>query len=64
VRSFVEVARVVNAQTVAEFIDHPDILERVREIGIHYGQGYLLHKPELLIEILKAKEVSNVPTLM
>jgi diguanylate cyclase len=64
VRSFVEVARVVNAQTVAEFIDHPDILERVREIGIHYGQGYLLHKPEPLIEILKAKEVSNVSTLM
>jgi len=46
VRCFVDVARVVGVKTVAEFVDQPKVLERVREIGIDYAQGYLLHKPE------------------
>ncbi|RYE97893.1 MAG: EAL domain-containing protein, partial [Oxalobacteraceae bacterium] len=37
---------VVGVKTVAEFVDQPKVLERVREIGIDYAQGYLLHKPE------------------
>ncbi len=52
VRSFVEVARVVGAQTVAEFVDRPEVLERVRQIGIHYAQGFLLHRPEALEGLL------------
>jgi diguanylate cyclase (GGDEF)-like protein/PAS domain S-box-containing protein len=46
VRCFVDVARVVGAKTVAEFVDRPEVLQRVREIGIDYAQGFLLHKPE------------------
>jgi EAL domain-containing protein (putative c-di-GMP-specific phosphodiesterase class I) len=46
VRCFVDVARVVGVKTVAEFVDQPKVLERVREIGIDYAQGYLLYKPE------------------
>lgn len=46
VRCFVDVARVVGVKTVAEYVDQPKVLERVREIGIDYAQGYLLHKPE------------------
>uniref|UniRef100_UPI00289F2D79 EAL domain-containing protein n=1 Tax=Massilia timonae TaxID=47229 RepID=UPI00289F2D79 len=46
VRCFVDVARVVGVKTVAEFVDRPEVLARVREIGIDYAQGFLLHKPE------------------
>lgn len=46
VRSFVDVARVVGVKTVAEFVDRPEVLARVREIGIDYAQGFLLHRPE------------------
>ena len=46
VRCFVDVARVVGLKTVAEFVDRPEILQRVREIGIDFAQGYLLHRPE------------------
>ena len=46
VRCFVEVAKIVNLKTVAEFVDSPEILERVRHLGIDYAQGFLLHKPE------------------
>ena len=46
VRCFVDVARVVGVKTVAEFVDRPEVLSRVREIGIDYAQGFLLHRPE------------------
>lgn len=46
VRCFVDVARVVGVRTVAEFVDRPEVLARVREIGIDYAQGFLLYRPE------------------
>jgi len=46
VRCFVDVARAVGVKTVAEFVDRPEVLARVREIGIDYAQGFLLHRPE------------------
>ena len=46
VRCFVDVARVVGVKTVAEFVDRPEVLQRVREIGIDFAQGFYLHKPE------------------
>ena len=52
VRCFVDVARVVGVKTVAEFVDRPEVLERVREIGIDFAQGYLLHRPEPLETVL------------
>jgi diguanylate cyclase (GGDEF)-like protein/PAS domain S-box-containing protein len=46
VRFFIEVARVLNLKTVAEFVDKPEVLARIKELGIDYAQGFLLHKPE------------------
>ena len=52
VRCFVDVARVVGVKTVAEFVDRTEVLERVREIGIDFAQGYLLHRPEPIEAVL------------
>ena len=52
VRCFVDVARVIGVKTVAEFVDRPAVLERVRELGIDFAQGFLLHRPHLLSEVL------------
>mgnify|MGYP000073366542 CR=1 FL=1 len=52
VRCFVDIARVLGVSTVAEFVDDPAILERLRELGVDYAQGYLLHKPETLADAL------------
>ena len=57
VRCFVEVARVSGLKTVAEFVDQPRILAKVREMGIDYAQGFLVHRPvpiEQLLEDLNA----------
>lgn len=54
VRCFVDVARVVGVKTVAEFVDRTEVLARVREIGIDYAQGFLLHRPEPIKNLFDA----------
>ena len=53
VRCFIDVARVLGVKTVAEFVDKDEVLERVTQMGVDFGQGYLLHKPESLTELLR-----------
>jgi EAL domain-containing protein (putative c-di-GMP-specific phosphodiesterase class I) len=52
VRCFVDVARVVGVKTVAEFIDDAAVLARMKEIGVDFGQGFLLHRPEPIEALL------------
>jgi EAL domain-containing protein (putative c-di-GMP-specific phosphodiesterase class I) len=33
---------------------HAELLVRLREIGVHYAQGFLLHQPEPARELLHA----------
>jgi diguanylate cyclase len=60
VRCFVEVARVVGLQTVAEFVDQPSILAKVRDMGIDYAQGFLVHRPVPLRELLALQGMQGV----
>ena len=46
VRSFVDAAAVIGLTTVAELVESAAVLERLREIGVDYAQGYFLHRPE------------------
>jgi EAL domain-containing protein (putative c-di-GMP-specific phosphodiesterase class I) len=57
VRCFAEVARVVGVKTVAEFVDRPEVLAKLRSMGIDYAQGFLLHRPAPLNDLL-ASEVA------
>jgi diguanylate cyclase (GGDEF)-like protein/PAS domain S-box-containing protein len=54
VRCFADVAKVVGMRTIAEFVDNPAVLQRLREIGIDFAQGYLMHRPEPLGMLLGA----------
>jgi EAL domain-containing protein (putative c-di-GMP-specific phosphodiesterase class I) len=54
VRCFADVAKVVGMQTIAEFVDNPAVLQRLRELGIDFAQGYLLHRPEPIGMLLDA----------
>ncbi len=48
VRCFVDVARAVGVRTVAEHVETEEVLVRLRELGVDFAQGYLLHRPEPL----------------
>ena len=45
IRSVVQLAASMKLKTVAEGIERPEQLERVKELGCDYGQGFLLAKP-------------------
>ena len=50
IRFITEAAKLEGKQTVAEYVETPEQLEKLRTIGVDYGQGYLLGKPVLLFD--------------
>ncbi len=49
VQSIQQVASMMKIKTIAEFVENEETLEVLQDLGIHYSQGYLVHKPELLV---------------
>lgn len=47
VKSMVEVAKKLGKKTIAEYVETPDAIHKLREIGIDFGQGYLFGKPQM-----------------
>ncbi|MBA3696728.1 MAG: EAL domain-containing protein, partial [Methylotenera sp.] len=58
VRCFVDVARVLGIETVAEYVDKAPVLERVKNLGITYAQGFFVHKPEPIECLLGVPQAS------
>ncbi len=52
VESVGKIANVINAHTVAEYVENDSILECVRGAGIDFAQGYRIGKPLPLADIL------------
>jgi diguanylate cyclase (GGDEF)-like protein len=48
VKAMTSVADIMNIETIGEFVESHELLALLRELGIGYGQGYGLHKPEPL----------------
>jgi diguanylate cyclase (GGDEF)-like protein len=46
VESMVQIAGLRGLQTVAECVEDAASLERLRELGVHFAQGFHLHRPE------------------
>ena len=54
VRSLVQIAQGLGAQTIAEFVADDAVVERLRELSVDYGQGYHLGAPQPVADILPA----------
>ncbi len=52
-----EVARVMELETVAEFVQDDESLALLRDLGVHWGQGYLLGEPAPLADQLSGQAV-------
>jgi diguanylate cyclase len=59
VRCFSEVARIVGVKTVAEFVDRPEVLAKLRTMGVDYAQGFLLHRPAPLGDLLSSQVLAH-----
>jgi diguanylate cyclase (GGDEF)-like protein/PAS domain S-box-containing protein len=51
VKAINDVGQVMGKQTIAEFVENDAILEKLKELGVDYAQGYGIGKPQPLIEI-------------
>lgn len=54
VRSINEIGHVMGKKTIAEFVENKEILERLKELGVDYAQGYYMGKPRAVkVPVLK-----------
>jgi len=56
VKSMNEIGHSLGMKTVAEFVATPGILDKLREIGVDYVQGYVIHKPMPIDQLLPVPE--------
>lgn len=59
VRSIHEIARVMGTSTIAEFVESDAILEKLREIGIDYAQGYGISTPQPFEDMINSSQVQR-----
>jgi EAL domain-containing protein (putative c-di-GMP-specific phosphodiesterase class I) len=46
-------------ETIAEFVENDQILDKLRAIGVNYAQGYGIGKPRPLAEMVAAPNVEE-----
>jgi diguanylate cyclase (GGDEF)-like protein len=52
VKSMNDIAHSLGMRTVAEYVESPAILAKLRDIGVDYAQGYAVHKPCRIEQLL------------
>ena len=57
VKSMNDIGHSLGLRTVAEYVESPMILHALREIGVDYAQGYAVHKPCRIDEMLRYESV-------
>ncbi len=58
IKGLVEVSRLSNISLIAEGIETEAELETLTQLGVHYGQGYFIQKPQVEIEEIPLKLIT------
>lgn len=59
VKSINEIAHIMGKETIAEFVENADILNKLLEIGVDYAQGFHLDTPKPLASLLNVARIST-----
>lgn len=59
VKSIHEIGGLMGKETVAEFVESQEILDLLREVGVHYAQGYAVGRPMPLDQVLGFTGLKN-----
>ena len=54
VQCFVQIAAVAGMQTIAEFTETAEVMNELQAMGVHFAQGYHIHKPAPIDELTTA----------
>lgn len=57
VKSMTDIAHTLGMTVVAEWVETPEILARLLDLGVDYAQGYAVHRPVRLSRLLSAPPV-------
>jgi EAL domain-containing protein (putative c-di-GMP-specific phosphodiesterase class I) len=60
VKSINDIGKVMGKRTIAEFVENDEILEKLREIGVDYAQGYRIGRPKPLDRLLSLEQDDEV----
>jgi len=60
VQALLQIADIFGTQLVAEGIEHPNDLRVIRDLGLAYGQGYLLGRPGTTVQDLVSADALQV----
>jgi EAL domain-containing protein (putative c-di-GMP-specific phosphodiesterase class I) len=52
VAAITQVAKVMELDTVAEYVEHDETRELIKELGVDFAQGHAIGKPQPLQEVL------------
>ena len=55
VKSIHDVCGVMGIETVAEFVENQDIIDKLETIGINYAQGYAIGRPKPLNSYISSR---------
>ena len=58
VKSINQVGQAMGLKTIAEFVENEATLNKLREMRVNYAQGYGVHRPEPVENLLKQNTVS------
>jgi len=59
VRSITDIGHLMNKEIVAEFVESEAIIDILKSIGVNYAQGYAIHRPCPLRDLLARKYDSD-----
>src|SRR4051794_412974 len=61
IRSLVELAKGLGAETIAEYVSDDQTLEFLREAGVGYAQGYRIGRPRPIDEVINMQQTHEPP---
>ena len=56
VKSMREIGHAMNKKIIAEFVESEEVLNLLKNIGVDYAQGYGIHKPQPLTDIINREK--------
>ena len=57
VKAIHEMSAVLDKQTIAEYVENEAVVELLTEIGVDYGQGFHLGKPEPIESFFNSRSI-------
>ena len=58
-----QVAHIMGIETIAEYVENDQIIKRLQELNVDYGQGYGIEQPKPIKVILAFSDDKKSPAL-